>query len=498
MTSAPDTTNPTPPDAAQGLSLTEALIPVVSLIFFIGLSYYLFGDGGAGGPNQIALVVATMVAVLIGWRRGHTLEALREAAVESVSSGIGAIFILLAVGSLIGTWAMSGTLVAMVYYGLQLLNPNYFYLTAALICAVVSMSIGSSWTVVGTIGIGLMGIAANMELSPAITAGAVISGAYLGDKSSPLSDSANLAAAAAEVDLYEHIRETLLTSLVAMAGALAVFWYLGERGDFDASAEMEAIRNLFSISLALFLPLVLVVVLAALKLPPFSTIFIGALAGGLLAVIVAPERVIAYAGDQELPRALALLKGVWLALAEGYKSNTGNADIDQLISRGGMASMLGTIWLIISALAFGGVVEKVGVLERLITPVIEAAKSTGALVTSLVGAIIATNIVTADQYIAVVLPARMFKNGFRARGFAPVVLSRAVGDSATVTGALIPWNSCGAYMAATLGVGTLHYAPFAVFNLLSPLIAIAMAFAGVRMTRLESRSSVPTSQSVAP
>ena len=196
------------PDTPQPLTLLEAIIPVAGLVVLIAISFYLFGDAGASGPNQVALTVATMIAVFIGWRRGHTLEALREAAVASVGSGVGAIFILLAVGSLIGTWAMSGTLVAMVYYGLKLLSPNYFYMTAAIICGVVSVSIGSSWTVVGTIGIGLMGIAQNMGLSPAVTAGAVISGAYLGDTTSPLSDSANLAAAAAGVDLYEHIRET--------------------------------------------------------------------------------------------------------------------------------------------------------------------------------------------------------------------------------------------------------------------------------------------------
>ncbi len=483
MTSAPDS-----PAAAESgtrpVSLTEALIPVGCLVVFISLSFFLFGDAGALGPNQIALVVATMVAAVVGRRCGHSLEALGEAAVASVSSGIGAIFILFAVGSLIGTWAMSGTLVAMVYYGLQLLSPNYFYLTAAVICGVVAMSIGSSWTVVGTIGIGLMGIAANMDLSPAVTAGAVISGAYFGDKSSPLSDSANLAAAAAGVDLYQHVRETFVTSAVTLPAALVVFWYLGSPGDFDAQEQVTAIQQTFDISLVLFLPLALVVVLALLKLPPFTAIFLGALAGGLLAVVVAPERVIAYAGDADLPRALALLKGVWLALADGYRSNTGHPEIDQLVSRGGMESMLNTIWLIITALSFGGVVEKVGVLDRLMTPVINAVKSTGTLVAALVASVVATNVVTADQYIAIVLPARMFKNGFRDRGLAPEVLSRSVGDSATVTGALIPWNSCGAYMAATLGIATVHYAPYAVFCWMSPLVTIAFAAFGIRTRRI--------------
>ena len=237
----------TSPGQPQSLTLTEAIIPVASLVLLVALSYFLFGDAGAGGPNQVALVVATMIAVFIGWRRGHTLESLGEAAAKSVSTGITAIFILFAVGALIGTWAMSGTLVAMVYYGMQLLSPNYFYVTACAISAIVAISIGSSWTVVGTIGIGFMGIAANMGLNPAIAAGAIISGAYFGDTCSPLSDSANLAAAASGVDLYPHLRETLLTSSVAVAISLAIFFMLGQPGDFDASAKIEGIKASFHI-----------------------------------------------------------------------------------------------------------------------------------------------------------------------------------------------------------------------------------------------------------
>ena len=472
------------PDPPQPPGLVEALIPVASLIVLVGLSYFLFGDGGATGPNQVALVVATMVAVFVGWRRGHSLEALGKAAAESVATGIGAIFILFAVGGLIGTWALSGTLVAMVYYGLQLLSPNYFYATACAISGIVSASIGSSWTVVGTIGVGFMGIAVSMGLDPAIAAGAIISGAYFGDKSSPLSDSANLAAATGGVDLYKHIRETLLTSAVSLGVALVVFFLLGQPGDHDATGKMAAIRAAFEISPVLFLPLVLVVALALFRLPPFTTIFLGSIAGGVLAVFVAPERVLKFAGAGDLPTWLALVKGVWLALARGYTSTSGFAPMDMLASRGGMASMLNTIWLIVTALAFGGVVEKAGVLDRLITPIIERARSDGALVASLVSAIIATNVITADQYIAIVLPGRMFKGAFAKRGFAPEVLSRTVGDTATPTSALIPWNSCGAYMAATLGVATWSYAPYAVFSFVSPLLAVAMAYAGIRMTRI--------------
>jgi NhaC family Na+:H+ antiporter len=476
------------PDHPEPPSAVEACIPVAGLVLLVGLSYFLFGDEGAVGPNQVALVVSTVIAGFVGWRRGHSIESLGKAASDSVSTGIGAIFILFAVGGLIGTWALSGTLVAMVYYGLQLLSPNYFFVTACAISAIVAASIGSSWTVVGTIGVGFMGIALSMELNPAIAAGAIISGAYFGDKSSPLSDSANLAAAAAGVDLYEHIRETLLTSIIALAISLAVFFALGRPGDFDASEKVAAIRGAFEITPVLFLPLVLVVGLAVLKVPAFTAIFFGSVAGGVLAVIMAPGRVIAFADAGDLPAWLALLKGTWLALASGYKSTTGFAPIDLLASRGGMDSMLNTIWLIVTALAFGGVVEKAGVLDRLITPLTEKAKSIGALVTSLVGSIVATNIITADQYIAIVLPGRMFKPTFSRRGLAAVVLSRTVGDTATPTSALIPWNSCGAFMAATLGVSTWSYAPYAVFSIASPLLAIAGAYLGIRILHVSDGS----------
>jgi Na+:H+ antiporter, NhaC family len=241
----------------------------------------------------------------------------------------------------------------------------------------------------------------------------------------------------------------------------------------------------------LFLPLAVVVALAVFKVPPFTAIFIGALTGGVLAVLVAPERVIAFAGpDDGLPSGLLLLKGVWIAMAGGYSKTTDYPAIDQLVSRGGMASMLNTVWLIIAALSFGGVVERAGVLDRLITPIIDRAKSVGALMASLVASVVGTNIVTADQYISVVLPGRMFRAAFAERGLAPVVLSRAVGASGTPSSALIPWNSCGAYMAATLGVATLSYLPYAVFNLVSPLLVIVFAYAGIRNLGAPAMASV--------
>ena len=274
---------------------------------------------------------------------------------------------------------------------------------------------------------------------------------------------------------------------MALAIAVVVFWFLGRPGDFDATDKIESIQASFHVTPVLFLPVILVIVMAVMKAPPFTTIMLGALAGGVLAVFVAPGRVIAFADQaRSLPSCVALIKGVWLALASGYVSTTGHPTIDVLVSRGGMDSMLNTIWLILSALSFGGVVEKVGILEQITAPILRAARSTGALVGALVGAVITANIVTADQYIAIVLPGRIFKGAFAARGLAPVVLSRSVGASATPTSALIPWNSCGAYMAATLGVSTWAYLPYAVFNFASPLLVIGMAYAGMRMHRTQA------------
>ncbi|MFO1061153.1 MAG: Na+/H+ antiporter NhaC family protein [Dongiaceae bacterium] len=462
-----------------------SLVPLILLVGLLSLSYLLFGDTASQGPNQVALLACALVAGGLAWYRGQPWAGIRQAAIDGVGTGIGAIGILLAVGALIGTWALGGTITAMVYYGLKILSPHYFYATTAIICAAVALSIGSSWTVAGTIGIGLMGIAGSMNLSLEITAGAIISGAYFGDKASPLSDTANLAAAAAGSDIFNHIRESLWTSVPALLLAVVGFWLLGSPGEFDASAMLAAIRAHVDVSPWNFAPLVLVLALAVLRVSPVATIFAGALAGGLLAVLHEPGRVIAFAADANLATPLALAKGVWAALATGYRTATGDAALDQLMTRGGMSSMMVTIWLIMTALAFGAVVEHAGFLSRLIDPVVRHVRSVGGLVAALVVTCVGANIVTSDQYIAVVLPGRLFRPIFLKRGLQPVLLSRVLGDSATVTSPLVPWNSCGAYMAAALGVATVGYAAFCFFNLLNPILTVLFSVAGLRVLRSE-------------
>ena len=478
-------------DGSETPSLIDALIPCATLIVLLGLSYFLFGNDASSGANQIALLFCGAIAAGIAYKNGMPWNGLRQAVVDGIAIGLPAIMILLAVGALIGTWALSGTIISMVYYGLKLLSPTYFYATTALICAIVAFSIGSSWTVAGTIGIGLMGVGASMNLSPAITAGAVISGAYFGDKASPLSDTVNLATATAGSQIYDHIRESLWTSIPSLIVALIIFAFLGTAGQFDATPLLSGIESKVTVSVWAFLPLLIVLVLSVLRFPPYISIFIGALAGALVAVLLDPDAVVAFAAAPHLPYALALLKGAWAALATGHVANTGVAALDQILTRGGMSSMMTTVWLIITALSFGAVVEHAGLLNRLIDPLVKRAKSVAGRVSTTVATAIAVNIMAADQYIAVALSGRLFSPAFSKRGLSPAMLSRVVGDSATVTSPLIPWNSCGAYMAAALGVPTTLYAGFCFLNILNPLFTILVSVIGWRVLRVAPATRQP-------
>lgn len=472
-------------------SLVDALIPSIALVILLALSYLLYGDTASSGPNQVALLFCALIAAGIAFKNGMAWTGIRQAVVDGIATGLPAILILLAVGSLIGAWALSGTIISMVYYGLKLLSPDYFYATTAFVCALVAFSIGSSWTVAGTIGIGLIGVAIPMGLSPAITAGAIISGAYFGDKASPLSDTVNLATATAGSTIYSHIRESLWTSIPALAIALLAFSLLDQPSSFDSAKLLGMIDTQIRVSPWTFAPLVIVLGLSIARISPFVAIFTGALAGAVLAIFHDPERVLAFANAPDLPVGLAMLKGTWSALANGYVASTGDKAIDQILTRGGMSSMMNTVWLIITALSFGAVLEHAGLLNRLIDPLIAKTKSASGLVSTVVGTSIFSNVVTSDQYISIALPGRLFSPIFAGRGLAPVMLSRVVGDSATVTSPLVPWNSCGAYMAAALGVSTTAYAGFCFFNLLNPLVTIAFTLLGWRVIR-----SVPAPQTI--
>lgn len=466
----------------RSLTLAEALVPVLLGGLFLGLSFFLFGDAATGGPLQTALICATAGAMLIGRRAGHRFEAMRDAAIASMVGGFGTVAVLFAVGALLGTWAMSGTLLALGYYLLQVLTPEWLYLSSALLAALLGFVIASAWTTASTLGVCLVGIAIQLGLDPAITAGAVISGAYFGDKLSPLSKKSELVAAIAGVDRATHAREALWTALPAFVLSLALFWWLGEAASREAAEVMAAIDAALDVRPVMLLPLGAVVVLALMGLPPFMTMFTSALLGGLVAVSVKTPFVLGFAGTEH-GVALGLLKGFWQAMATGYVSATGNPGIDAFLSRGGMAYMLDTVWLIAAGLTFGGVIERIGLLHRLFEPLIARTRNAAALVGTTVLAGVTGNLMTADQQTGTTIAERIVKPAYDASGIHPAVLSRATADSASVTSVLIPWSSCGAYLAAALGVGTLAYAPYAFFSLLSPLVTILFACLGIRMLR---------------
>jgi NhaC family Na+:H+ antiporter len=476
-------------------TLFQALLPLVALVVLLGLSVGLFSDNASYGPNQIGLLLCACIAGLIGLRNGLRWKDIEEAMVAGVTLATNAVFILLAVGALIGSWILSGTVPTMIYFGIQLMDPSWFYPATCFVCALVALTIGSSWTVAGTLGVALMGVAHGLELSPAITAGAVISGAYFGDKLSPLSDTTNLAPAAAGSELFAHVRNMTWTTVPSFVIALIGFAVLGVgaevRGTGATFGELpQALAQQFSLGWHLLLPLLLVFGLALARVAAFPSILIGALAGVVFAALFQPDLTAARAGNEELSRGWALLAGSWKALADGYVSETGVKSVDELLSRGGMASMLNTIWLILCAMAFGAVMERVGLLERLVRSVLGFARSTGALITATLGTALGSNILAADQYMSIVLTGRIYRPEYERRGLHPLNLSRALEDAGTLTSPLVPWNTCGAYMAATLGIATLDYLPYALFNLVNPLLAALFAYAGFKILHLHPQPQV--------
>jgi Na+:H+ antiporter, NhaC family len=477
-------------------SLLQALTPLLFLAVLLALAVYLYADNASYGANQIALLLAGGVAALVGIRNGMPWRHIQEDLVHGVSLAVVPILILLAVGSLIGTWILSGTVPTLIVYGLKLLHPSFFYPAACLICAIVALAIGSSWTVAGTLGVALIGVAQGLDMSPAITAGAVISGAYFGDKMSPLSDTTNIAPAAAGSELFAHIRHMTWTTVPSIAIALLLFTGIGlaNGGRIEGSAALgdlpTTLAAQFNMGWHLLIPLVVVFALAVRRFPAYPTILIGALLGAVFAVVFQPEAVIRLAGNAELSRPMALLSGAWTAMFDGFKAETGNTAVDELLSRGGMSSMLNTVWLIVCAMAFGAVMETTGLLERMIRSVLKAAKSTGSLIAATLGTAIGANVVAADQYMSIVLTGRLYRPEYERRGLAPVNLSRALEDAGTMTSPLIPWNTCGAYMAATLGVATLDYLPYVFFNLVSPLVAVILAYAGFKILRVTPEPAI--------
>jgi Na+:H+ antiporter, NhaC family len=477
------------PRAVRRPTLADAIVPLVLLAGLIAGALALFGLDALDGPIQVALMLCCMVATLIILKNGHSWEEIQHAGQGAMASITSAVFILLAVGALIGVWNLSGTIPTLVYYGIQALSPTWYYAATALICGAIALSIGSSWTTAGTIGVGLVGIAVMLGVSPEITAGAVISGAYLGDKTSPLSETTILTAQLAKVDLHAHIRSQVWTSVPAFVIAFLLFLGLGFVGpevddEVRTTVELASLNQIYWITPLTLLPLLLLVVLSIRKVPASLALMASALFAGVLAPILQYDVVEDFVPTEGNPLVTSV-RAVWLAMANGFEISSGIPEIDALLSRGGMDSMLLTLWLIIGAVTFGALLEEFGLISRLVDPMITAAHTTGRLYVTVFTCGFGLNVVAGDQYIALVLPTKVFRAEFAKRGLASTNLSRLAADSGTVTSPLVPWNSCGAFMGAVLGVSTLLYLPYAFFNLISPLLSVLYGFTGFKVERTQ-------------
>ncbi|WP_081690766.1 Na+/H+ antiporter NhaC family protein [Conexibacter woesei] len=480
-------------------SLLDALAPVVVLIALIALTIGLFGVSATDGPLQVALLLSAAFAALVAFKNGFTVAAVSEAAVGGVTTAVSAIFILLAVGSLIGTWNMCGTIPTVVDWGIRLLNPSIFYLATCAICALVGMVTGSSWTTAGTLGVAFVGMSKVMGLSEATAAGAVISGAYFGDKMTLLSETTILVPklVGRGLTVGQHIKNMLWVSGPALAISLVLFLILGLGADTSAAQStdeaLKVLNSAFNISVLNLLPLALLVCFTVKKAPPFLAIIGSSLCAGILACFTQWDNVKAFVDEPGLSPLGVGIKGIYAAMATGYVSKTGNDAIDALFSRGGMASLLTTVWLVLAALSYAAILERAGFLERLLRPIVARARSRGTLIAAVNASGIGLNAIAGDQYVADVLPARMYRDEFARRGIAPEVLSRAVEDSGTVTSVLIPWNTCGAYISGVLGVSTASYLPYCFFNLASPILDVLYGFVGFKVREVppEDPASCP-------
>ena len=469
-------------------SFFGALLPIIFLIALLSFNVYLYGDDSLGGANQLALLLSAAFAAIMGLKSGNSWKSILKGVSNSIASTTPAIIILLLIGSLAGTWLISGIVPTMIYYGLQILNPKIFLVAAAIICAIVSLASGSSWSTIATVGIALLGIGNALDISNGLTAGALISGAYFGDKMSPLSDTTNLAPAMAGTDLFTHIRHMMYTTIPSFVISLLIFLFIGLSMDNTQNSDditnlLMAIENSFNISPWLFLVPVIVLLLIMKKVPALPALFAGTLLGGIFAIFFQPHLIIELSGiDSNFFQASYV--SIINAMGSETSINTSNKMINDLLSSGGMYGMLNTIWLIICAMCFGGIMEASGALKKISQSIIQYAESTGSVIATTACTCLFFNVTASDQYLSIVVPGRMYADTFKDKGLAPENLSRTLEDSGTVTSVLVPWNTCGATQSAVLGVATITYLPFCFFNIISPLMTILYGYLGFKIKKI--------------
>ena len=473
----------------SSLSIKTALLPLLVLIGLLAFNVLVYGDDALSGSNQFILLFGAAVASVVGFANKISYTIILDKVADNLKSVTGAILILLFVGALAGTWLIGGVIPAMIYYGLQILHPSIFLPACVIICALISLATGSSWTTSATVGIALIGIGKALGVPVGMVAGAVLSGAYFGDKLSPLSDTTNLAPAMAGADLFTHIRYMTHTTVPSIVVTLIVFIILGigfsAEGSANSQELLTAMNEVFTINLFLFIVPILVIVMIVKKTPPLVALFAGTLLGALAALIFQQDLLLSLSGESSLSL-FGTYQVIIDAITVSTEIETSSPELSDLFQSGGMQGMLGTIWLIICAMVFGGVMDAIGALATISTALLSMAKSTFQLFASTVASCLAINITASDQYLSIVVPGKMFEKAYQDRDLAPENLSRTLEDSGTVTSVLIPWNTCGAYQSGVLGVDVSQYFFYAIFNWLSPFMTLFFAAFHMKIKRLSS------------
>ena len=472
---------------SAGLSIGVALLPIIFLVLLLSINVFIYGDDSLNGTNQFILILSGLFGASIGFIYKVSYKKILTSISNSVKSVTGALLILLFVGALAGTWMISGIIPAMVYYGLKILDPNIFLPACIIICSIISVATGSSWTTSATVGIALVGIGKALGIPAGMVGGAVIAGAYFGDKLSPLSDTTNLAAAVTKVDLFKHIKYLTYTTIPSISITLIVFIILGflqvSDGTTDNTYLLNAISEKFNISLALFLVPLLVLIMIVKKTPPLIALVIGTLVGALFSLIFQPQIISELSGvtNSSLIDSYIVIMNT---ITGEINIETNNEILNDLFSTGGMLGMMNTIFLVIGTMVFGGVMDAIGALKTISKALLKWADNTFKLFASTVASCLALNVSASDQYLSIVVSGKMFEKAFEDKGLAPENLSRTLEDSATVTSALIPWISCGAYHSSVLGVSVGEYFIYAIFNWISPFMTLLYAALRIKIRTL--------------
>ncbi len=463
------------------------MLPIIFLVLLLSINVFIYGDDSLNGTNQFILILSGLFGASIGFIYKISYKKILTSISNSVKSVTGALLILLFVGALAGTWMISGIIPAMVYYGLKILDPNIFLPACIVICSIISVATGSSWTTSATVGIALVGIGKALGIPAGMVGGAVIAGGYFGDKLSPLSDTTNLAAAVTRVDLFKHIKYLTYTTIPSITITLIVFIILGflqvSDGTTDNTYLLNAISEKFNISLALFIVPLLVLIMIVKKTPPLIALVIGTLAGALFSLIFQPQIINELSGATSSNIVDSYIV-IMNTITGEISIETNNEILNDLFSTGGMLGMMNTIFLVIGTMVFGGVMDAIGALKTISKSLLEWADNTFKLFASTVASCLALNVSASDQYLSIVVSGKMFEKAFKDKGLAPENLSRTLEDSATVTSALIPWNSCGAYHSSVLGVNVGEYFIYAVFNWISPFMTLIYAALRIKIRTL--------------